>query len=52
LSEEKHMGWLDHQLTVSGFHCHFGLHSIVSFRLNGGDDGARTRDLCRDSYAN
>jgi hypothetical protein len=23
-----------------------------SFRLNGGDDGARTRDLCRDSYAN
>jgi hypothetical protein len=22
-----------------------------SFRIYGGDDGARTRDLCRDSYA-
>jgi hypothetical protein len=23
-----------------------------SLRVYGGDDGARTRDLCRDSYAN
>jgi len=31
--------------------CHFGLvpQALVSLRLSGGDDGARTRDLCRDS---
>jgi hypothetical protein len=25
---------------------------VLSFGMYGGDDGARTRDLCRDSYAN
>ena len=24
-------------------------HSLTSFRMNGGDDGTRTRGLCRDS---
>jgi hypothetical protein len=34
--------------------CHFGLvpQTLDSFGFSGGDDGARTRDLCRDSYAN
>jgi hypothetical protein len=33
--------------------CHSGLspQAIYYLELNGGDDGARTRDLCRDSYA-
>jgi len=40
------------------FRCPFGVLAIVtpydpkSFRIYGGGDGARTRDLCRDSYAN
>ncbi len=31
--------------------CHFGLvpQTLDSFGFSGGDDGARTRDLCRDS---
>jgi hypothetical protein len=30
--------------------CHFGLvpQTLDSFGFSGGDDGARTRDLCRD----
>jgi hypothetical protein len=24
-------------------------HSLTAFRMNGGDDGTRTRGLCRDS---
>jgi len=34
--------------------CHFGLvpQTYDLLRLSGGDDGARTRDLCRDSFAN
>ncbi len=27
-------------------------YKLKFFALYGGDDGARTRDLCRDSYAN
>jgi len=32
--------------------CHFGLlpQTLDFLGLYGGDDGARTRDLCRDSY--
>jgi hypothetical protein len=31
--------------------CHFGLlpQTLYFLRFSGGDDGARTRDLCRDS---
>ena len=33
--------------------CHFGLlpQTLYFLRFSGGDDGARTRDLCRDSLA-
>jgi hypothetical protein len=33
--------------------CHFGLlpQTLFFLRFSGGDDGARTRDLCRDRAA-
>jgi hypothetical protein len=36
--------WIVYHLRSHIFHNSFGIY--------GGDDGARTRDLCRDSYAN
>ena len=35
------------------FDCHFGVspQTFAFFRFSGGDDGARTRDLCRDRAA-
>jgi hypothetical protein len=33
-------------------HLRFPFIPDKALKMNGGDDGARTRDLCRDSYAN
>jgi hypothetical protein len=40
------------KLIVPRFRCHFWSHTLhKSFGMYGGDDGARTRDLCRDRAA-
>ena len=38
---------------LSTLDCHFGVSPQTLYfpRFSGGDDGARTRDLCRDSLA-
>jgi hypothetical protein len=36
---------------VPGFRCHYTSIHSEEFGMYGGDDGARTRDLCRDRAA-